>query len=179
MNMTSANSPASSAALVLLSGYPGAGKTTFARALVEATGCLHVESDAIRRRLFPSPTYAPEESARVFAAAESIVEAGLSGGRHVVLDATNLAPRDRLRFLRLAARRDANLVPVRLVAPDATLRERLSTPRNGFSEATVRVYESMFGRARGFAMPAVVVDSRFGFAPALALVQSLLEGGEC
>ncbi len=179
MNMTSAKSPAATPALVLLSGYPGAGKTTFARALTEATGCLHVESDGIRGRLFASPTYAPEESARVFGAVESMVEAGLAGRRHVVLDATNLTSRDRRRFLRVAARLDANLVPVRLVAPDATVRERLSTPRDGFSEATVRVYEGMLGRARRFAQPAVVVDSRFGFGAALALVQSLMEGREC
>jgi len=179
MTMTSAKLPAPGAALVLLSGYPGAGKTTFARALVEATGYVHVESDAIRRSLFPSPTYAPEESARVFAVAESMVEAALAGRSHVVFDATNLVPRDRRRFLGLAARLGARVVPVRLVAPDATVRERLSRPREGFSEATVRVYEGMLGRARGFATPAVVVDSRFGFGAALALIRALMEGREC
>ncbi|MBI5946846.1 MAG: ATP-binding protein [Chloroflexi bacterium] len=178
--MTSAKLPAAVPALVILSGYPGAGKTTFARALVESTGCLHVESDAIRRRLFARPTYAPAESARVFAAAESMVEAGLAGNRHVVLDATNLAVRDRRRFVRLAARLDATIVPVRLVATDATIRERLSKARDGFSEATPAVYEAMLGRARGFAVPALVVDSRFGFEPALALVRALMErGSEC
>lgn len=160
--------------LVILSGLPGSGKTTLAAALVERLGALHLESDAIRRDLAAKPTYAPAEHAAVFERLERRAGAALLDGRHVIADATNLDGRDRRRFVRLAVKVDAVLVPVRLTAPEATLRMRLERPREGFSQAGVDVYEAMRGRARPFALPAIVVDSRFSFDGAVDLVCRLL-----
>lgn len=162
-------------ALVLLSGLPGAGKTTFAQTLAERLPHVHVESDAIRRALFAEPAYAPSEHAHVFGAAERHAAEALRKGEVVVLDATNLTTRDRRRFLRLAARTGAPLVAVRLVAPEATIRERLSRPREGWSQADLRVYEMMAGRAQGFTIPVVVVDTRFPLRPSIELVARLVE----
>jgi len=162
------------AGLVILSGLPGSGKTTFANALAARLRALHLESDAIRRDLVAAPTYAPAEHAAVFGRLERRAEFALRDGRHVVVDATNLEGHDRRRFVRLAERVDAVLVPVRLTAPEATLRARLERPREGFSQAGVAVYEAMRGRAQPFARPALVVDSRFSLAGAVDLVCRLL-----
>jgi predicted kinase len=164
----------SHAVLVLLSGLPGAGKTTFAQALTARIPAEHIESDAIRRSLFPAPRYLPAEHRRVFNAVERQAAAAITAGRVPIVDATNLTRRDRARFVRLADRTGARLVSVRLTATDAVLRERLSLPRTGFSEAGVAVYEGMRGRPQSFPTPVVTVDTRFALETSLTLVVRLL-----
>lgn len=160
-------------ALFLLSGMPGAGKTTFAQALAARTGAEHVESDAVRRSLAARPAYTAKESGRVFAIVGRRVEAALAAGRSAIVDATNLTNRDRRRFLNAAAAHGARLVAIRVTAPEGVIRERLGQPRVGHSQADVRVFELMQGRAQGFAVPAVVVDTRFGIEAAVSLATAL------
>jgi len=173
--MTSGNWAPPPPALILLSGYPGSGKTTFAHALATVLPVDHHESDAVRRSLFREPAYTPAESARVFATIESHAAASLRAGRNALVDATNLARGDRRRFERLAERIEAPFIAVRLTAPDEEIRRRLAVPRLGNSQAGLAVYEAMLGRARPFAGPAVVVDTRFDLAPAVALISRLVQ----
>lgn len=161
-------------ALILLSGLPGAGKTTFARALSRHMEFVHVESDAIRRSLAPQPTYTFQESGRVFARVEALARAALAHAEHALIDATNLTNRDRKRFLRLADALDARLVAVRLTAPEAVLRERVAGPRDGFSQAGTPVLEKMWNRPQALPVPAIVVDSRFGLTPAIDLILKIV-----
>jgi hypothetical protein len=170
--MTTGNSGLS--ALVLLSGLPGSGKTTFARHLATWVDALHLESDAIRFEFAGTPAYTASENAHVFATLERRAAAALEAGRHAIVDATNLTQRDRKRFLRLATRQEAVLVAVRVIAPDAVIRERLARPRDGYSQATIAIYERMAGRPQAFAIPAVVVDTSFPLGPSLELVARLL-----
>lgn len=160
--------------LILLSGLPGTGKTTFARALASRLAFVHVESDAIRRRIAEQPTYTPDESARVFGIVEARARAALSHGEHALVDATNLTHRDRKRFLRLAATFDARLIAIRLTAPETVLRERLSRPREGFSQAGIAVYERMKARPQPLRIPSLVVDSSYPFGPAIDLLAEMV-----
>lgn len=164
-------------ALVLLSGPPGSGKTTFARALLAALPFEHIESDEIRRSIAPEPAYSSGESARVFAIAERRAAAALRAGRDVVLDATNLRRADRRRFRGLAARYSATLVGIRVTAPDDVVRERLAAPREGFSQAGASVFDAMKGRAQRFDGVHVVVDTRFAIAPSIELVTAIVQAG--
>lgn len=172
--MASGNFPSVSPAIVLLSGLPGADKTTFAQ-LLAAHGFAHVESDAIRRSLHARPEYTSRESARVFAIAERRAREALAREGRVIVDATNLTRNDRRRFLRLAREAGAILVAVRLVAPDEVVRQRLRVPREGHSQADERVYELMRPRPQPFACPVVVADSRYDLAPTVALVLRMVE----
>jgi len=160
--------------LVLLSGLPGSGKTTFARALAGRTKARHFESDAVRRTMFPAPSYTPRESARVFDELERLAEEALAARRVVILDATNLTERDRRRFLALVSRLGAGLVAVRLTAPDHVVRQRLTAPRTGYSEAGLEVFEQMRERPEPFRVPTVVVDTRYPLEPSLELVERLV-----
>ena len=165
-------------ALILLSGLPGTGKTTFAQRLAGVLTFEHVESDAIRRALWPQPSYTPAESAPVFAKAEERAAQALAGGRHALVDSTNLTNQNRRRFVRLAERTNATLVSVRLTAPEATVRERLAQPREGWSQADDVVYELMRTRPRPFATPVIVVDTRFPLEPAIDLVLRMINDQE-
>ncbi len=161
--------------LILLSGLPGSGKTTFVRALLRLVPAVHIESDFVRRQLRREPRYTAAENGHVFAEVERRAAAGLKAGKTVVIDATNLRDQDRERFLALAAREAALLVCVRVTAPNDAIRRRLARPRDGYSQAGVAVFEGMRGRAERFRGPAVVVDSRYPLEPALRLVTRLLE----
>ena len=176
--MTGGNLTSRRPTLILLSGLPGTGKTTFARALSERLAFEHVESDAIRRGLAPHPRYTSGESGAVFARAEASARAALTAGRHALLDATNLTQRDRKRFVRLAETLQAPIVAVRVTAPEATIRARLHPPREGFSQAGVDIYELMRDRGQPFPFPVVVIDTRFPLEPGIDLVLRLIHDGE-
>jgi predicted kinase len=162
-------------ALILLSGLPGSGKTTFAAALASGIPCSVVESDAVRRSLARTPTYSGQESARVFEIVEQRAEAGLRNGEAVLLDATNLTVGDRERFVRLASRHQVPLIPVRLVAPGSVILERLSKPRTGHSQAGPDIYRLMRDRPEPMSVPAVVVDTRYSPEAAISLIVRLMQ----
>lgn len=167
---------AAAPALIILSGLPGTGKTTFARALVATVPAAHVESDAIRRSLARVPRYTSSENAAVFGRAENMTREALTGGQNAVLDATNLTTPDRRRFVQLARDLDATVIFVRITAPEATVKTRLAQPREGFSQATAAIYDRMKDRPQRYAGPAVVVDTRFPVGPSVRLVEILIAG---
>ena len=164
-------------ALILLSGLPGSGKTTFAERLSGMLDFRHIESDGIRLAIAPQPTFTFEESGRVFARVEAEARAALQSGCHALIDATNLTRKDRKRFVKLAQALGTKLIAIRLVAPEATIRERLAVPRTGNSRAGVQIYERMSGRPQAFDGPCIVVDTRFDLGPSLNLVRALVANG--
>jgi len=157
--------PNGRAALVMLMGLPGTGKTHCARLLAHRLGAAHVATDHLRSRLFIAPSYAGEENRAVFSLAEALVERLLAEGHVVVLDATNLIADFRAPMENLASRGGATLLHVLVVAEDADVRARLAARAvaradGDHSDADLGVYERM--RARGFDAPARFVELRNG-----------------
>jgi predicted kinase len=85
--------------LILLYGFPGAGKTYFARQLCEQLQVAHVQGDRIRSELFDQPRYDKEENAVVNQLMDYMTEEFLSAGLSVVYDANAMrfAQRHSLR----------------------------------------------------------------------------------
>jgi predicted kinase len=111
--------------LIVISGLPGTGKSYFSRTLAERWPCLIVESDALRKTLFPVPSYNARESQRLFQALHLLTEEFLSKGIPVLLDATNLVEYHREHLYRIADRLGLKLIIVRVEAPAELVRERL------------------------------------------------------
>lgn len=162
-------------ALVVVSGLPGSGKSHFSRRLVARFPLAILESDALRKALFGQPTYSAEESHRLFEACHHVLDGLLARRIPAVLDATNLREIHRRQLYRIAERHQAQLILVRLKAPPALVRKRLSARsrrRNPWdhSDASIDVYERMRQQAQPIRQPHITVDTSGDIEPALQAV---------
>jgi predicted kinase len=157
---------------VVVSGLPGTGKTFFCRELAERQPFCILESDAMRKVLFPSPDYSAAESARLFTACHSLIESLLKGGIPVIFDATNLSEHHREHLYRISDKTGAKLVLVRIVAPPAVTYQRLqerikgAAPENK-SDADWEIYRRMEPRAEKIRRNYFAVDTSQDITPAI------------
>lgn len=90
--------------LVILYGFPGAGKTYLARQLCEDLHAAHVQADRIRFELFEEPRYDDQENEIVDHLMRYMSEEFLAAGLSVVFD-VNAARLSQRRSLRDMARK--------------------------------------------------------------------------
>jgi predicted kinase len=157
---------------VVVSGLPGTGKTFFCRKLAERQPFCILESDAIRKALFPVPDYSAAESAHLFAACHSLIEWLLKNGVPVIFDATNLSEHHREHLYRISDKTGAKLVLVRVVAPPAVAYQRLQERKKGAvpenkSDADWEIYRRMEPRAEKIQRNYLVVDTSRDIAPVI------------
>lgn len=140
--------PVSVPALIVVSGLPGSGKSYFCRRLSERLSIPIVESDVMRRRLYPAPAHDRHESDRLFRACHLLIQDLLAKGVSIIFDATNLVERHREQLYRIAESAGARLILVRVEAPPELVHERLRRRKAGAdaednSEADWEVYRRM------------------------------------
>ena len=133
---------------ILVSGLPGTGKSYLSRRLAERLALAVLETDALRKTLFPTPIYSAEESARLFQTCHLLIEELLKQGIPVLLDSTNLIERHRERLYSIAERLGAKLLIVRAKAPLESVRHRLqrrseARDEEAHSDADWRIYQRM------------------------------------
>lgn len=156
--------PVARPVMVVVSGLPGTGKTHFSQSLVDNVPLLVLESDALRKVLFPLPSHTGPESARLFKACYSLIDALLTEGVSLLLDATNLVEHHRERLYRIADRPGVKLVLISVQAPSAVVHQRLNDRSQGagpqgHSTADWQVYLSMRSSAEPIARDDLVVDT--------------------
>lgn len=160
-------------AFIVVSGLPGTGKSHFCRRLAERVPVVILESDFMRKALFPSPTYGIEESARLFQAIHHLIERLLKKGVSVVLDATNLSERNREHLHHIAYRCNVRLILVRVEAPLEVVQERLRKRTEGValaedhSEADWAVFQKMKGSVQKIRHNHFAVDTSRDITPVL------------
>ncbi len=135
-------------AFIVVSGLPGTGKSYFGSKLAERLPFIILESDALRKTLFSSPTYSSPESSRLFQAIHHLIEALLRRGIPLILDATNLSEQYRERLYNIADRLNVKLILVRVEAPPDVVYERLKARSEGMnsksaSDADWTVFQKM------------------------------------
>ncbi|MBI2166396.1 MAG: ATP-binding protein [Chloroflexi bacterium] len=171
--LTPLPAPLPKAVLVVVSGLPGTGKSHFCRCLVSRLPAAVLETDALRKHLFPSPSYSAEESTRLFRAVHALIEELLRRGIPVVLDATNLVEAHRERLYNISDRVGAKLILVRAEAPAELVRERLEKRRSGaearedYSDADWSVYQRMASTREPIVRNHLVVDTSRDMAPVI------------
>ena len=137
--------------MVVVGGLPGSGKSYFSRRLVAQVPLLVLESDVLRKVLFPSPNFTSAESGRLFRACHSLTDDLLRRGIPILLDAMNLVEVHRESLYQIADQVGARLILIYLKAPHEVVYERLQGRSQGVdpednSSADWQVYQRMFSR---------------------------------
>ena len=171
--------PVANPALIVVSGLPGTGKSHFCRRLAERLDLVILESDCLRRRLFCVPSYAREESARLFRACHGLVEELLRRGVSVAMDATNLEEHNRERLYHIADQAGARLVIVRMEAPPGVVRQRLeqrsrTEGRQDRSDADWGVYAKMKSTVQRIGRNHFAVDTSRDIDPVIDKIVRLV-----
>lgn len=159
--------------LLLLSGLPGTGKSFLARRLAEALPFVIIESDVVRKILFPQPLYTAQESRWVHRTCHALMAKLLKRGVRVIYDATNLIEYHRELVYRIAQKAGARLVIVKTVAREEVAQERLRARQEEareLSDADWRVYRRMASRQEQVSHPHLVIDTSEDLEEAVAKV---------
>jgi predicted kinase len=138
--------PVAESFFITVSGLPGTGKSYFCHRLVEKLPAALLESDALRKVLFPSPDYSAAESEHLFRSIYFLVEKLLLKGVPVILDATNLSESNREYLYGIAGRLKVKFLLVRVIAPPQVVSQRLQsrqTDTMNKSDADWAVYRKM------------------------------------
>jgi predicted kinase len=99
-------------ALIMLYGFPGSGKTYFARQFCEQVQAVHMQADRVRAELFEKPRYDKQENAIVSQLLEYMTEEFLNAGVSVVYDMNNLRLSQRAALRELAKHSRASSLTV-------------------------------------------------------------------
>lgn len=89
-------------------GYPGAGKTTAARAIREVTGAEHIWADEERAKMFARPNHSGSESQKLYKHLNAWAAELLAEGKDVIFDANFNWYQDRQKLRRIAAEQGAD-----------------------------------------------------------------------
>lgn len=140
---------------VIVFGLPGSGKSYFAERLAEILGAYYVNSDRLRKKLFPKRSYSEEEKEKVYDAMLKTMENAISEGKNVVLDAT--FHRNSTRNLFMEKARDT-LFFIEVYAHEDIIEERLKKSRP-FSEADFKVHKLIREQWQPLKVPHLILES--------------------
>ncbi|HEY4160822.1 MAG TPA: ATP-binding protein [Candidatus Saccharimonadales bacterium] len=113
--------------LVLLYGFPGAGKTFFARQLCEQLVATHVHGDRMRAELFGQPTHSKEENHIINGLMQYMTGEFLQAGVSVVYDTNAIRVAQRRALRNMANKVGAETVLVWLQIDPESAFARAST----------------------------------------------------
>ncbi|HSX37036.1 MAG TPA: ATP-binding protein [Patescibacteria group bacterium] len=147
--------------LMLLYGFPGAGKTYFARQLCEHLQAAHVQGDRIRAELFEQPRYDKQENDVIAQLMDYMTGEFLSANISVVYDTNALRASQRLALRDMARKSKAQplLVWLQIDAESAYLRGTKRDRRRADDKYAAQLDRPAFDKVIGYMQnPAISED---------------------
>lgn len=93
--------------LIMLYGFPGSGKSNFARQLADHLHIAHIQGDRMRHELFSEPRYDKQENAVVTQLMNYMSEEFLNAGVSVIYDDSMIRQSQRMAIRDLARKKQA------------------------------------------------------------------------
>ena len=145
--------PGARAALILVSGLPGTGKSTLSRSLAERANFEVIRSDVVRKEIFADEAsgetgslYTTERTQRIYDECLEHAHRMLLTGKRVIVDATFQREQDRQNFLQMAIDCGTRAAWFECVASSEITKQRIDARHGDASDADWSVYQLVRSR---------------------------------
>ena len=146
--------------IIIISGLPGTGKSTLARALAKKWDVPYFNTDMIRKEFFfGEDKYSFQSREAIYLELKKRVVLSYPNFSTVIVDGTFYKEKLRRKFIKGLPE---PLVWIEIVASEDDARDRISTPRE-YSEADNEVYNRLSGQFEPLLTPHLILNaSQFG-----------------
>ena len=144
--------------LIMITGLPGCGKTTFARALAGEIDAVHLNTDMLRDEMGLRGQYDEQSKQKVYASLQERATRLLAERKSVILDGTFYKESLRQPYTQLAKAKQALIIWFQLQAKREAILERTSKKRQ-YSEADFEVYQTIAAAWEEFSHPPIFIQS--------------------
>ncbi len=143
--------------IVIVCGLPGSGKSYFASRLAEKIDAEYVNSDRLRKEMFPARTYSEQEIAAVYNAMLQRMNEAIGDTKNLVIDATFHNSKIRQQFIAKAAGK-ASMFFIEVKANEKIIKQRVAIKRL-YSEADFEVYKLVRDQWENLQEPHLLLQS--------------------
>lgn len=125
--------------LIMITGLPGSGKTTFGLGLANSINAVHLNTDIIRNNMGRRGKHDEVSKSMIYAKMLKQTESYLHRGEDVIVDATFYKAALRKPYQRLAKKYKKRLYWIVLTAEESVVKKRIGQ-RKQYNEADFEVY---------------------------------------
>jgi predicted kinase len=129
--------------IIVVTGLPGVGKTTFSKELGSILNAQVLSSDKIRKELFSKPTYSKSEKSLVYEVILLIAKYLHQTGKTCILDATFSRENFRKKLQEKLDAKKNQLFLIECKCPEPIVLKRLRNRKNDYSDADFRIYKKL------------------------------------
>jgi len=164
--------------LIILSGLPGAGKTTIARDLARALGAVHVRVDSIEQAIHESGIAVRPMNDAGYRVAYAVGEDNLRLGLTVIADSVNPLALTREAWMDVARRAGVSFANVEVLCSDtAEHRRRIETRAQASAWRSVTWQDVVMREYHQWISPRIAIDTaHVSVQDAVAAIRSSLPG---